>query len=355
MKKYKWFKSQQGSFTLESTLAFPVIIMFVVLLLGLTTASYDHVKLIFYSQTSVERAAYIWDNEQRDIETGAYGMKPKTMGAFYWRWTDDKAYNIFLGFNNPSVTVDIPAGESNSDDRATMKLTKAIQDLPADEAYSGSLSYSNYILERRVDGKLEQEVNSPFINQVSILGETEVVLGEEAKSWIIEPTEFIRTVDFIVTYAKAYKDNYAKDGEDTLNKSTATEAINEFLDMDEQQDEEEKPYKKLKDHGAAVIELKKMVNGKKSSIETSYGERDIDALDTDGVMHHALSSWTNSSLEDQLVKDIELVSEGEVVVWHFFETKKTIKLEPTGEMRQRIIDAGITIVVHKEVEHEEEE
>lgn len=158
------FKKEEGSFTVEASLIFPVVLFILVLLLFFTMYMYQKTFLNQHAYAASERAAYSWDNSHKQAMTGEYGVGEHD--NLYWRLTDDRMLGALFGWAGADnqVSVSIPAGEGGN--LSEQKLAQAVQQMPS--AMKGTIEYQNSLIQRKVTTKLEQVISLPLPSFCSI-------------------------------------------------------------------------------------------------------------------------------------------------------------------------------------------
>lgn len=195
-----------GSFTLEAAMVFPVILMvtFLVVLFALYVAQ----KAIVYYEASAaaERAAFSWSNSAKELRTGAYPSG--RYESLYWRLTEDRMLAGLFGLETKAL-VSVPGnggGKADGGGLAERKLAAAANSLKASVA--GEWSYSNSVLVRRLAGEAS---NDSVPESLRILWPA-AEIRTEAAAVVVEPAEFIRTVDLVRYYT--LKIRGSSDGEE---------------------------------------------------------------------------------------------------------------------------------------------
>lgn len=212
------FKKEEGSFTVEASLIFPVVLFILVLLLFFTMYMYQKTFLNQHAYAASERAAYSWDNSHKQAMTGEFVVGEHD--NLYWRLTDDRMLGALFGWAgvDNQVSVSIPAGEGGS--LSEQKLAQAVQHMPS--AMKGMIEYQNSLIQRKVTTKLEQVISLPLPSFLFDSGNRVLTQGSSA---VVEPVEFIRTVDLIRYYAAKFK---GKGGAATSTAAEAGQVVQHF-------------------------------------------------------------------------------------------------------------------------------
>ncbi|MBN2980065.1 pilus assembly protein [Cohnella algarum] len=185
-----------GSFALEASMVVPIIMMltFVALFFAIFIAQ----GAILYYNVSIagERAAFNWSNSNKEFRTGAY---PNGVhDGLYWRLTDDR---LLAGLFGQAVAesdsgVPLPA-EAGADEGnlALRKLSASAETI--DSAATGEMSYRNSVIWREIATAAQSELAPEPLRRFN--GTT--VFGMKASAAIVEPAEFLRTIDLLRYYS----------------------------------------------------------------------------------------------------------------------------------------------------------
>lgn len=201
-----WMRDIRGSFTLEASLVLPVIFIAILLLLFFCLYLYQNALLTHSAAMAADRASYVWDNSFRDPKTGA--VTASKADSLYWRLTSDTMLqSIFsLGSSGTSSeavsTLNLPFQQSDmssADSLPMKKLQRVASQLPT--GFSGEMSYQNKLLIRKIDVSLQRLVSLTPLDK--IIGDS-TQMGV-ASSYIVEPVEFIRTVELGRYYGAKFK------------------------------------------------------------------------------------------------------------------------------------------------------
>lgn len=331
--RMKWLRSllreAKGSFTIESSLIVPIIFIITLVLIFGSLFFYQKAGLYYIASTVADRTAYVWDNSYKDARTGEFELGQND--GLYWRLSHDSVSDMF-GFivqNDPS-TFKFP--EQNTEiglSGPLKKLQNGAKQLT--EGLTGTLTYTHHLLDRRVKVELQSWFHLPLFAEAYLPD----IIHAEASSGIVEPVEFIRSIDLVSTYVKELQDR-------GVTKQAAKEALDEFLRL--------KSPASFDVHRQAHDYLQLLVNGKEIHLETTHGIRRVDAFDSQAVSHQAYLTFNERNIRVQLAKDAELLANGDKVkgvVWHFFRrTDQNGRVGPSNELRAAIESKGIVVVIH---------
>lgn len=192
----------RGSFTLEASLVFPVIIIAILLLLFFCLYLYQNAFLAHSAAIAADRVSYVWDNSARDPRTGA--LTSSANDSLYWRLTSDTMLQSIFRFENNDVAsvLQLPSIEaevSSIESLPIQKLKRVATQLPA--GFRGEMSYHNKLLIRSIDISLQRLIR---------LAPLEKIIGDSSQSgsavsYIVEPVEFIRIVELGRYYGAKFK------------------------------------------------------------------------------------------------------------------------------------------------------
>lgn len=179
---------------------------------------YQKTFLNQHAYAASERAAYSWDNSHKQAMTGEYVVGEHD--NLYWRLTDDRMLGALFGWAgaDDQVSVSIPAGEGGN--LSEQKLAQAVQQMPS--AMKGTIEYQNSLIQRKVTTKLEQVISLPLPSFLFDSGNRVLTQGSSA---VVEPVEFIRTVDLVRYYAAKFK---GKGGAATSTAAEAGQVVQHF-------------------------------------------------------------------------------------------------------------------------------
>ncbi|WP_235338273.1 TadE/TadG family type IV pilus assembly protein [Paenibacillus wulumuqiensis] len=197
------WQNTKGSFTIEASLVFPIILFTTLLILFFCMYQYQNTMLKQAASKTSERAAYSWDNSHKDAVTGAYAEGEND--GLYWRLTQDDMLSKLFGWAgaSSSAEVSIPGGSGGS--LPTDKLSAAASWVPGE--MSGDIAYNNELMIRKIKttlsrpvsfGALERELGQPLQSEVS------------AGAVVVEPVEFIRNVELLRYYGAKVSGKYGQ-------------------------------------------------------------------------------------------------------------------------------------------------
>ncbi|MDF2667766.1 MAG: hypothetical protein K0R67_72 [Paenibacillus sp.] len=328
-------QDQSGSFTLEASLTFPVLMLALLALLSFSFMLYNRSDLYAVAAAVADRSASNWDNSAKDLITGAFPIGQ--YDKLYWRTGSDSISDAF-GFlvKNDSSRLSVPVSSLEPEEYPANpqgKLRKAAALLPG--MVEGGLSYSNRLYSRQVEVAVDRKSRLPSLTKGWFLPSTDV----SVRAVVTEPVELIRTIDFVTTLAGRFKDMLSH-RESPIPLPTET-------------DEPPSAEVQLKSEKEAAEFLRSLLGSPAPVFVTTASgqQRKLDALDPDGLFHEAKFGYTSKteSIEHQIAKDLELIqTAGQVrgVVWHFFRDSRNGKLGPSKPLRKELEKRGIIVVIH---------
>ncbi|EFM11753.1 conserved hypothetical protein [Paenibacillus curdlanolyticus YK9] len=198
-----------GSYTLEATVVFPVL--FAIIAALLLFMGYMYEKAVLYGAASVtsERTAFLWDNSKRDRVTGL--AEDGAFDGLYWRLGEDHMLDALFGLatgeadSGASVVIGRGRGGGQSEQAGTEDDSLAERKLARDSVYlresaGGENRYKRGAFDRQIETALRLPVDINLLNQWLGRSEPQALSG----SVIVEPTEFIRSVDLLRYYTSKF-------------------------------------------------------------------------------------------------------------------------------------------------------
>lgn len=328
----RFIRSDSGSFTLETSLVYPTILMIIISIIFFSLFMYQKVSLYHTAAMAAERSAFSWDNSGKDWETGI--VAPQRNDGLYWRTGSDGISGMFaFGANGGIRKVELPvrSADEAGGGLPERKLNKAADGLPAH--VRGTITYRHGIIDREVTARLGQHGVLPFLANKW----TRSWMETEVSSIVTEPVELIRNVDFVRTFVVRVKDMISKP---KAEQTVPMPAENVTKKLAFGRAEEAAEY------------IRSITGGVKITVTSPSGRRQLDALDADGLVHEVKLGYTSKSkdIEAQIAKDLELMRSGSQVkgvVWHFFRKEKDGKIGPSKPLRQELEKRGILVVIHQ--------
>ncbi|HEU5140384.1 MAG TPA: TadE/TadG family type IV pilus assembly protein [Bacillales bacterium] len=184
--------NQSGSFTIEASLLFPILLILTISLIFFSLVIYQKAVLYQRAHLIADRMAYTWDNSHKNIENGAFSRSDYTTDlnngdGLYWRLTSNKFLEKF------GLDLDLGGGGLIRE-----KISRSSNDL-LPGGTDRQIRFVNDLTGGKIVVTLESPLRFPaFIEK--LFGIQEVTARASAD--VTEPTEFIRTTDLVVTYVK---------------------------------------------------------------------------------------------------------------------------------------------------------
>jgi hypothetical protein len=192
------WNDEEGTAVLEASAVFPVLLGAVVAMLLLAVIVYQQVMLYYAASVTGERAAFHWDNSYRNPVSGI--VEPERRDGLYWRLGDDSMLEAAIGWVGDSPPVSYSLRNGNQGEEMTLPMRKmAAAGAWLPEQYAGELLYDRGPLLRTVIVRLRLPIASAGFGMLS-------GRRAQAKSSVVEPAEFIRSVDLARYYAAKFGD-----------------------------------------------------------------------------------------------------------------------------------------------------
>lgn len=208
-------KDEEGSYTIEAALLLPIVFITVLILIFFTMYLYQNIIVGQVATITAERAAYSWDNSYRHPRTGKFDEGCRD--SLYWRLSDDgmlQAVFGLIGGESSPQEVAVPADYSGKS-LPLKKMSASAKGLPS--SFQGKVVYSPGLLKRIVSTDLKRLI--PLSPLEKVLGKDLTQIGNST-AYIVEPTEWIRTVDLGRYYGAKLSAQRGKGafGKDEANK-----------------------------------------------------------------------------------------------------------------------------------------
>lgn len=165
---------------------------------------YQKVVLYYAASATAERAAFSWDNSFREAKTGM--LNASVYDGLYWRMGEDRLLSGLFGTSedHASAEVAIPpvkTGETAKDDLSERKMAQSVEWIgQAALAYKGQIGYSRSVVKREIQVKLK----SPLSNELAEQSWLRRAPKTAATASIVDPAEFIRSIDLVRYYAAKF-------------------------------------------------------------------------------------------------------------------------------------------------------
>jgi len=204
MKYFRIAKSLQkseGSFTVEASLVLPIVLFVTMMLVFFCLYVYQQSFLHQTASAVAERAAYSWDNSHKQAATGQ--VEKGQYDSLYWRLSEDGMLGALFGWSGAAKnteTVQLPGKDGGGGALPVVKMSQSGSMVPPE--MKGQISYKNTIVQRKVTVDLTRMLVLPPLDTLLKGGSDAIAFANSA---IVEPAEFIRTVDLMRYYASKFK------------------------------------------------------------------------------------------------------------------------------------------------------
>ncbi|RDW21717.1 TadE/TadG family type IV pilus assembly protein [Oceanobacillus chungangensis] len=171
-------RDEEGAFTIEATMLFPIILIIVLLFVFFTLVIYEKVTIHYEANAIASAMAYSWNNSSADVDTGEFPMTEYTTmngDGLYWRLTGNNFLNKF--------------GLGSGGNDLVGKKTGRIS------GYDAEINLNQSFLISEIEVKIDKQLALPS-SVVEIFGGN--TLTATAKQPITEPAELIRNTDFVI-------------------------------------------------------------------------------------------------------------------------------------------------------------
>ncbi|MUK87032.1 hypothetical protein GMD78_01270 [Ornithinibacillus sp. L9] len=180
----------RGSFTLEATLIFPILLILVLLFVFFSLVIYEKVTLQYKANQIATRMAHTWGSSTMNIETGELNKSDYIINngdGLYWRITSNNGFNKF--------------GLNLSDNGVVSKKKDRVGQ------YAGNVTFDNGLFVQEIVVSLDKNLALPSVIS-DIFGVSKV--GATAKHPVVDQTEIIRNTDFMLYGFDLFKEYAAK-------------------------------------------------------------------------------------------------------------------------------------------------
>ncbi len=217
----KPLKGSEGSFTVEASLVLPIVLFVTMTLVFFCLYVYQQSFLHQTASAVAERAAYSWDNSHKQAAT--YQVGKGQYDSLYWRLSEDGMLGALFGWTGiteNTETVPMPGGNGAGGSLPVIKMNHSGSMVPPE--MKGEISYKNTIVQRTVRVDLTRMLSLPPLDTLLKDGSDASSFGNSA---VVEPVEFIRTVDLMRYYASKFKGT-REDAK--TDPGSAAEVLNQF-------------------------------------------------------------------------------------------------------------------------------
>lgn len=206
----KLMGNDKGSYTIEVSMVFTIVIMAVLALMFTFAYMLQKVSLVRLATYAAQQGAYIWTDSRRNPENGIVDISEEK-DSLYYRLNDN------LLFSEKTFEWST-AGMEEKDDGGSLLMKKAgkikssvCENLkgfilkPRDTSIR--IGYSNNLLKGQLTVEVTQEISIPLGGIKAFFdGKDTVTLQGRAASTVVEPAEYIRNIDLAVELSKKIED-----------------------------------------------------------------------------------------------------------------------------------------------------
>ncbi len=189
--KIKNYLNECGSFTLETTLVFPLIFIFTLLLITLFLIQFQLAGQFYATSTMADRTAHNWEVIDRVLATGEYTLDAKRSNL-YWRLADE---NIFQGIIMAREVEGKEALLRAADEVSNRGFANPIINQASD------LLAENYSSVVKLDTRFFKNIKIKTIGKSANLLPRGIVeemnITVSSYSFVSEPAEFIRLINVL--------------------------------------------------------------------------------------------------------------------------------------------------------------
>jgi len=183
-------KENEGSFTLEASIIFPILLIIVLLFVFFSLVIYEKVTLQYKANQIASRMAQTWGSSTMDIATGEMDESDyvtKNDDGLYWRITNNNFFGQF--------------GIAVEDSGAVSRKKNRVGE------YAGNVTFENGVLVQEIVVSLNKDLALPDV-MANIFGINNV--GATARHPVVEQTEIIRNTDFLLYGFEKFKTHAGK-------------------------------------------------------------------------------------------------------------------------------------------------
>ena len=202
---------EQGSFTVEAALIFPVILLTVFALIYMGLLLYEKAYIKSVAHRAADRGAAVWDNPAKDVMIGSVTKAELNMGGLYWQiWDTDveEKKQKIVGYVDKQLQL---YSILNGDHEINVQV-------------------NNYVGYKTLVVNIKNEYKIPIARLLKPFGiEEYYTIHGRGKTGIHDPVELMRNIDFIGDVGKEIYDENPKLQQITDNIRDMIESIGEKL------------------------------------------------------------------------------------------------------------------------------
>lgn len=195
----KFFRKEEGVFTLEASILFPIILMITMTFIFFSLVMFQKATLHHSANMVAERLAFVWDNSDKDINGAFDKYTTSNDDGLYWRVTDNQYLSKFgLDFFSSGDEATVSIGSGGDGSLPQKKLARESENALPPGA-TGEVKYENGVLGSQIVVTMKSPLHLPsFVQDVIGLDRISVSVSHN----VVEPPEFIRTTDLVMYIAE---------------------------------------------------------------------------------------------------------------------------------------------------------
>ncbi|MEF2243561.1 MULTISPECIES: hypothetical protein [unclassified Paenibacillus] len=204
----KWWGEERGSYSIEAALVVPLLLGIILLFIAAGSYMYQTVAAYYSVATAAERAAFGWDNSNRDYYSGIL-LEPQ-YDPLYSKLAANGVLGALFQWSGigPKQQVAIPAYETaEHNSLADKKLQRAASWLSEKGlGLSGEIEHDQQILSPAIKVTVNKKARGSIESYAQ-------------RAVIVDPTEFIRNVHLFAYYTNKLKQSRKEKEQDWSDKN----------------------------------------------------------------------------------------------------------------------------------------
>lgn len=206
-----FIRDERGNLSLESALVFPLIMSVIVIMTIAAIYVFQVVFLQYVTLSTAERAAFIWDDADRQIVTGQVRSEEQ-----YGLYENEMMLHLIskiipMGTTQRATTLDITSDTmSDTDASNSTLLTSLVADKLAlaqrhiehmNLHVNGQVTYSTSALLPRIEINMKQQLSPLTWQRQQVFASPAYTTYRS----LVNPISFIRSVDLVLYYTEGLK------------------------------------------------------------------------------------------------------------------------------------------------------